>query len=80
MHEIPRHEIDVDLARGQVDTLQRLVESALEDVESDPDALSAARRRALMRFEHLTALDPTAGEEETWPCSARTTTPPRSTG
>ncbi|WP_330278362.1 immunity 49 family protein [Lentzea sp. NBC_00516] len=66
MHEIPRHEIDVDLARGQVDTLQRLVESALEDVESDPDALSATRRRALMRFEYLTALDPAAGEEETW--------------
>ncbi|MFJ8960786.1 immunity 49 family protein [Lentzea sp. NPDC102401] len=66
MHEIPRHEISEEFARGQVDTLQRLIESALEDVESDPDALSAARRRALMRFEHLAALDPAAGEEETW--------------
>ncbi|HEX8868053.1 MAG TPA: immunity 49 family protein, partial [Lentzea sp.] len=66
MHEIPRHEINVDFARAQVDTLQRLIESALEDVETDPDALSAARRRALMRFEYLTALDPAAGKEETW--------------
>ncbi|WP_167973951.1 immunity 49 family protein [Lentzea indica] len=65
-HEIPRHEINLDFARNQVDTLQRLIESALEDAESDPDALSAARRRALMRFEYLTALDPSAGEEETW--------------
>ncbi|MEU3649146.1 immunity 49 family protein [Lentzea sp. NPDC034063] len=66
MHEILRHEIDVEFARAQVDTLQRLIASALEDVESDPDALSAARRRALTRFEHLTALDPAASEEETW--------------
>ncbi|MFJ5988811.1 immunity 49 family protein [Lentzea sp. NPDC092896] len=66
MHEILRHEIDVEFARAQVDTLQRLIASALEDVESDPDALSAARRRALTRFEYLTALDPAADEEETW--------------
>ncbi|GAB2806010.1 hypothetical protein GCM10027200_02010 [Lentzea nigeriaca] len=66
MHEIPRHEINVEFARTQVDTLQRLIESALEDVETDPDALSAVRRRALMRFEYLTALDPAAGKEETW--------------
>lgn len=66
VHGIPRHEISVDFARDQADTLQRLIESALEDIETDPDALSAARRRALMRFEYLTALDPTAGEKETW--------------
>ncbi|WP_157172552.1 immunity 49 family protein [Nocardia pneumoniae] len=66
MHEIPRHEISVDFARNQVDTLQRLIESSLEDVETDPDALSAARRRALMRFAYLTALDPAAGKEQTW--------------
>ncbi|MET9627574.1 immunity 49 family protein [Lentzea sp. NPDC006480] len=63
---IPRHEIDLDFSRAQVDTLQRLIESALDDVETDPDALSAVRKRALMRFEHLTALDPAAGEDETW--------------
>jgi Immunity protein 49 len=66
MHGIPRHDINVDFARTQVDTLQRLIESALEDVEKDPDALSAVRRRALMRFEYLTAFDPAAGKEETW--------------
>jgi hypothetical protein len=65
-HEIPRREINVDFARTQVDMLQRLIKSALEDVETDADALSAVRRRALMRFEYLTALDPAAGEEGTW--------------
>lgn len=66
VHEIPRHEISVDFARTQVDTLQRLIESALEDVETDPGSVNAVRRRALMRFEYLTALDPAACEEETW--------------
>lgn len=64
--DVPRHEISVDSARTQVETLQRLIESALEDVGTDPDALSAARRRALMRFEYLLVLDPAAGKEETW--------------
>jgi len=62
---VDRHDIDESFARDQADTLQRLIESALEDVESSHDALSTVHRRALMRFEYLTALDPAVGREET---------------
>lgn len=34
-NRIDRHETGVDFARNQADTLPRLIESALEDVESD---------------------------------------------
>lgn len=36
--DVPRHEISVDSARTQVKALQRLIESALEDVGTEPDA------------------------------------------
>lgn len=49
--------IDPGFAQEQVDTLDRLIEAALDDVETDLDALAAVRRRALMRFQYLTALD-----------------------
>lgn len=68
METIPRHDIDADFARRQVDTLQSLIESAMEDVvaDGDEDALGSVRSRAIMRFAYLTVLDPTAGQEETW--------------
>jgi hypothetical protein len=68
MESIARHDIDADFARKQVDTLQLLIESAMEDVvaDGDEDALGSVRGRALMRLRYLTVLDPTAGQEETW--------------
>ncbi|MCP2249726.1 immunity 49 family protein [Lentzea aerocolonigenes] len=68
METVPRHAADVDFARKQVDALQLLIESAMEDVvaDGDEDALSSVRGSAIMRFQYLTVLDPTAGREETW--------------
>lgn len=68
METISRHHIDTDVAREQVDTLQLLIESAMENVvaDGDEDALASVRDRALTRLRYLTVLDPTAGQEETW--------------
>lgn len=67
MQTIPRHGIDVTFARKQVDTLQLLIDSALEDViaDGDPDALDSVRRDAVLRLRYLTALDPATNQEET---------------
>lgn len=71
MQTLARHDTDAAFARKQVDTLQRLIESAMEDVaaDGDADALASVRRRALMRLRYLTVLDPAAAREETW-CAA----------
>ncbi|RSN26840.1 hypothetical protein DMC61_25580 [Amycolatopsis sp. WAC 04169] len=66
MTTVPRHPVDQDVARKQVEVLAPRISFYIDYVEQDSAALKNVLGRALVLVQYQSVLDPLAAEARTW--------------